>query len=63
MAHLTKPLWVHRSRHTGLQAFINGERETPTWIVEVLAPGLDYFVLAGFPTWREAMDYANANKF
>lgn len=31
----------------------------PMWLVDVLALPIDFYTVAGFPTWKEAMNYAN----
>jgi hypothetical protein len=55
---LTRPLWVHKRQEHRLTAAFKGWPERPNWIVEQLAPGIDYYVIAGFPTFDEAIQYA-----
>ena len=56
---LTKPIWVHSRQEHWAEACVKGWPERPKYLVERLAPGIDYWVVAGFPTWEEAMAYAD----
>ena len=50
-------IWVYKPRRDKIPFLARAS--VPTWLVDVLAPGIDYYTVAGFPTWQEAMDYAN----
>lgn len=62
MKRRRRELRVYRRPEKFLTAAMKGWPSRPLWLVDALAPGIDYFNIAGFPTWREAMDYADANR-
>lgn len=49
---------VYRRPENGLESWSKKWPDRPRWLVDVLAPGIDFYNIAGFPTWREAFDYA-----
>lgn len=53
------PVRVYRRPENGFEAYFKGWPSRPNWLVDVLAPGIDFYNIAGFPTWREAFDYAH----
>lgn len=56
---MSKPIWIHKKPELGLTSVLKGWPMRPTWIVEALAPGIDYFVIAGFPTWEDAVEWCD----